>query len=163
MRSRWRSPTFSPRSATPRTASATPPKWATREVRSGAAHTPPVTARSLVDDAGAIKASHHRYPPADLGRLKVADFLHPPQVQLDLRAAHGQRFDTAFATPHQVGAKVGLGMDPGLIAVASQIGRNRFHKRISGRVEDNREQDKIRTGHTQFCAAQPRNGEHRAP
>lgn len=85
-------------------------------------------------------------------RLEAADFLHPPNVQLDLRPVRLQRFDATLAAPHQVGAQIRLGMDTGLATVTGQVSGDCPHQRIRRSIEENREQHRDKSGHDRCCA-----------
>ena len=86
-----------------------------------------------VDDRGAVEADDDRHPAGDGGRLEPADLLHPPHVELDLRAGRGERVEAAVGAPAEVGAQVGLrvrprhGLVPGQVAGDGEL----QHSRIS--------------------------------
>ena len=54
-----------------------------------------------------------REAPGDSGGLEVADLLHPPDVQLQVRTARGQRMQVMICAPRQVAAQVGLSVITG--------------------------------------------------
>jgi len=54
--------------------------------------------------------------------LKAPDLLHPPDVQLQVRAACGQRVQAVFGAPGQAAAQVGLGVVAGGALEPGQVG-----------------------------------------
>ena len=54
--------------------------------------------------------------------LEPADFLHPPDVQLQVRPPGGQRIQAAFGAPGQIAAKVGVGVLAGAAIEPGQVG-----------------------------------------
>jgi len=44
-----------------------------------------------VQDAGVVEPGHYGEPPGHGGGLEPADFLHPPDVQLQVRPLGGER------------------------------------------------------------------------
>jgi hypothetical protein len=65
--------------------------------------------QQAIDDAGPVEPGGDRNRPRDRGRLEAADLLHPPEVQLKVRAVTSQRVQVAFSAPGQEAAQVGLG------------------------------------------------------
>jgi hypothetical protein len=80
--------------------------------------------QQAVDDAGPAEPGHHREPPRHCRGLEEADLLHPPDIQLQVRAPRGQRVQAAFGAPGQVAAQVGLGVLAGGTLETGQIGRH---------------------------------------
>ena len=89
--------------------------------------------QQAVDDAGAVEPGHDREPPRHGGRLEAADLLHPPDIQLQVRAADSQRVQAAFSAPGQVAAQVGLGVVAGGALETGQVGGHREPQLISER------------------------------
>jgi hypothetical protein len=58
--------------------------------------------QDAVDDAGSVEASRYREPPGHSGGLESPDLLHPPDVQLQVRPAGGQRVKAAPGAPGKV-------------------------------------------------------------
>jgi hypothetical protein len=63
-----------------------------------------------VQDAGAVEPGRDRESPGDAGGLEPADFLHPPDVQLQVRSLRGQRVQAVPGAPGQIAAQVGFGV-----------------------------------------------------
>jgi len=78
-----------------------------------------------VDDADPVEPDHDRQPAGDRGGLVAAYVLQPAHVPLDVQPNGGQRVTVLVDTPAQEDVQVGLGMQPGLAAVAAQVGRRR--------------------------------------
>jgi len=57
-----------------------------------------------------------------VGGLEVAELLHLPDVQLQVRPPGGQRFQVAFSAPGQVAAQVRFGVLPGSAREPGQVG-----------------------------------------
>jgi hypothetical protein len=64
-------------------------------------------------------------PPRYGGGLVPAGFLHPPDVQLQVRAARGQRVQPTISAPGQVAAQAGVGVVAGGAGEPGQAGRHR--------------------------------------
>jgi hypothetical protein len=62
--------------------------------------------QEAVDDAGPVEPGGDREPPGHGGGLEAANLLHPPDVQLQLRAACGQRVQAALVAPGEVAAQI---------------------------------------------------------
>jgi hypothetical protein len=75
-----------------------------------------------VEDASPVAPGRDREPPGDCGGLEPADLLHPPDVQLQVRALRGQRVQAALGAPGQVAAEVGFGARAGGALEAGQVG-----------------------------------------
>jgi len=90
-----------------------------------------------VDDAGAVEAADHGHASADGGGLEVSNFLHPADVELDVRALGSERFEVAFLTPGQEGAQVRFGVDSGLALEPGQVRRDRQPQRVERRRQQN--------------------------
>lgn len=78
----------------------------------------------------------------------MSHFLHPAHVQLDLGAARLQGVDTPLSAPHQEATQVRLGVDAALPTIAGEVGGDCPHQRIGRSIEEDREQDGLKTGHT---------------
>ena len=63
-----------------------------------------------VQDAGPVEPGRDRESPGDGGGLEPADLLHPPDVELEVRALGGQRVQAALGAPGQVAAQVRFGV-----------------------------------------------------
>jgi len=57
-----------------------------------------------------------------VGGLESADFLHPPDVELEVRPLRGQRVQAALGTPSQVAAQIGCGVLARGALRAGQVG-----------------------------------------
>jgi hypothetical protein len=66
--------------------------------------------QEAVDDAGAVEPGRDPEAPENGGGLEPADLLHPPDVQLQVRAPCGHRVQPALSTPGKERAQVGLGV-----------------------------------------------------
>ena len=89
--------------------------------------------QQAVDDAGPVEPGGDREAPGDGGGLEPADFLHPPDVQLQVRAACGQRVQAMFRGPGQEAAQVGFGVVTGGAFETGQVGSHREPQLISER------------------------------
>ena len=69
--------------------------------------------QQAVDHADPVEPSRHGEAPRDSGGLEPADLLHPPDVDLQVRAARGQRVQAVLGAPGEVAAQVGLGVVTG--------------------------------------------------
>jgi hypothetical protein len=78
--------------------------------------------QQAVDDAGAVEAGHDGEPAGHGGGLEAADLLHPADVQLQVRAAGGQRIQGVLGAPGQVAAQVRFGVLAGGSGEAGQVG-----------------------------------------
>jgi len=83
-----------------------------------------------VEDGGAVEPAHHRQPPPDGGGLELADFLHPPHVQLNVRPLGLQWTQLPLRTPGQEHATVGLGVLARDAFEPGQVGRDGQPKHI---------------------------------
>jgi hypothetical protein len=81
--------------------------------------------QQAVDNAGRVEPGGDREAPGDGGGLEPADLLHPPDVQLQVRAACSQRVQAAFCAPGQVAAQVGLSVVAGGALETGQVGSRR--------------------------------------
>ena len=63
-----------------------------------------------VDDAGFVEPGRDGEAPRDGGGLEPADLLHPPDIQLQVHAASGQRVQAAFGASGKEAAQVRLGV-----------------------------------------------------
>ena len=63
-----------------------------------------------VQDAGPVEPGRDGEPAGDGGGLEPADLLHPPDVELQVRPAGGERVQAAFGAPGQVAAQVRFGV-----------------------------------------------------
>jgi hypothetical protein len=75
-----------------------------------------------VQDAGPVEPGRDREPPGYGGGLEPADLLHPPDVQLQVRALGSERVQAALGAPGQVAAQVGFGAVAGGAREAGQVG-----------------------------------------
>ena len=78
--------------------------------------------QQAIDDAGPVEPGGDREAPRDRGGLEPADLLHPPEVELQVRAAGSQRVQAAFSAPGQEAAQVGLGVVTGGALETGQVG-----------------------------------------
>ena len=78
--------------------------------------------QQAVDDAGPVEPGRDGESPGDGGGLEATDLLHPPEVQLQVRAARCQRVQAAFSAPGQEATQVGLGVVTGGALEAGQVG-----------------------------------------
>jgi hypothetical protein len=63
--------------------------------------------QDAVEGAGAVEPGHNREPPGHGGGLEPADLLHPPDVQLQVRALRGERVQAPLGAPgHPYAARV---------------------------------------------------------
>jgi len=69
--------------------------------------------RHAVDDAGPVEPGHHGEPAGHGGVLEPADFLHPADVQLQVRALGDQRIQAAVGAPGEVATQVRVGVITG--------------------------------------------------
>jgi hypothetical protein len=76
----------------------------------------------VVDHAGAVEAGDDRKPSRHGGGLVAAGFLHPAQIQLDVRTSDLKRVQIAVAAPGQVGTEIGLCVSAGLTLEPGQVG-----------------------------------------
>ena len=63
-----------------------------------------------IENAGPVEPGYNGESLGHGGRLEPADLLHPPDVQLQVRAPGGQRVQAPFRAPGQVAAQVGFGV-----------------------------------------------------
>ncbi len=95
-----------------------------------------------VQDAGAVEPGRDREPPGYGGGFEPADLLHPPDVQLQVRAPRDERVHAVFGAPVQVAAQVGLGVLTGGALEAGEVGGHCEPQPVSkwlrwiGRIED---------------------------
>ena len=75
-----------------------------------------------VDHAGPVEPGGHREPPRHRGGLEPAELLHPPDIQLQIRAAGGQRIKAAPRTPGEITPQVRLSVLTGRALEPAQIG-----------------------------------------
>ena len=73
-----------------------------------------------VEEASPVEPGRDGEPPEDGGGLEPADLLHPPDVQLQVRALRGQRVQAALGAPGQVAAQVGFGAVAGYVLEAAR-------------------------------------------
>ena len=66
--------------------------------------------QDAIKDAGPVEPGRHREPAGHGGGLEPADLLHPPDVQLQVRALHGERAQAVLGVPGQVAAQVRFGV-----------------------------------------------------
>ena len=89
--------------------------------------------QQAVDDAGAVEPGGDRESPRDGGGLEQADLLHPPDGQLQVRAARDQRVQVAFGAPGQIAAQIGFGVLTGGALETGQVGGSCEPQLISDR------------------------------
>src|ERR1700728_1797237 len=75
-----------------------------------------------VEHAGPAEPGDHRKPPRHRGGPEPAELLHPPDIQLQIRAAHGQRIQAALSTPGEITTQVGFGVLTGRTLEPAQVG-----------------------------------------
>ena len=78
--------------------------------------------QNAIDHAGPVEPGGHREPPGDRRRLEPADLLHPPDVQLQVRAPGQERVQAAVSAPREVAAQIGVGMVAGSALEPGKIG-----------------------------------------
>jgi hypothetical protein len=81
--------------------------------------------QDLVDHANPVEADHDRQPAGHRRGLVAAHVLQPAQIPLDIHPHRGERIEPLISAPAQEDPKIGLGMQPGLAAVATQVRRHR--------------------------------------
>lgn len=62
--------------------------------------------------------------------IEPADLLHPPDVQLQVRPARGQRVQAVLGAPGEIAAEVGLGVVAGGTFEPGQVGDQREVARV---------------------------------
>ena len=77
--------------------------------------------QDAIQDAGPVEPGRDREPPRHGGRPEPADLLHPPDVQLQVRAPRGQRGQAPLGTPRQVAAQVRFGVFARAALEAGQV------------------------------------------
>jgi hypothetical protein len=90
----------------------------------------------FVDGGGAVEPGHDRHPPGHGRGLEPADLLHPPHVELDVRALRGERIETPLRAPAQIHPNVGLDVATGQALVAGEVTSHRAPQQVGsiGRV-----------------------------
>ncbi len=78
--------------------------------------------QDAIEDAGPVEPGRDGEPPGHGGGPEPADFLHPPDVQLEVRPLRGQRVQAVLGAPGQVAAQVGFGVLAGGALEAGQVG-----------------------------------------
>jgi len=78
--------------------------------------------QDAVQGAGAVEPGRDREAAGDGGGLEPSDLLHPPGVQLQVRALRGQRVQAVLGAPRQVAAQVRFGVLAGGALEAGQVG-----------------------------------------
>jgi hypothetical protein len=96
--------------------------------------------QDAVDDTDAVEADHHRQAAGDGRGLEAAYVLQPAHVPLDVHASNRQRVHLVGA-PGQEDAQVGLGVQPRVTPVPTEVGGNRRTENDTIRRDD------TRTGH----------------
>jgi hypothetical protein len=91
--------------------------------------------QEAVDDAGPVEPGGDGKPPRHGGGLEPADLLHPPDVELQLRAPCGQRVQAVPGAPGEVAAQVRCGVLSGGALEAGQVGSHCQPQLISERHE----------------------------
>ena len=89
--------------------------------------------QEAVDDAGPVEPGRDREPPRHRGGLEPADLLHPPDVQLQVRAPGGQRVQAVLGAPGQEAAQIGFGVIAGGALETGQVGSHCQPQLISER------------------------------
>jgi hypothetical protein len=77
--------------------------------------------REAAGDAGPGEPGGSRDAPRHGGRLEPADLLHPPDVQLRVRAPGGQRIQAAPGAPGREAARAGFGVIAGGALETGQV------------------------------------------
>jgi hypothetical protein len=89
--------------------------------------------QDTIDDAGPVEPRGDREPPGDRRGLEPADLLHPPDVQLQMRAPGQERVQASLGTPGEIAAQIGVGMVSGGALEPGKIGSYREPQPISMR------------------------------
>jgi hypothetical protein len=91
--------------------------------------------QGAVDDAGPVEPGHYRKSPGDGGGLEPADLLHPPDVQLQVRAPRGERVQSVSRAPGKEAAQVRFGVLTGRALDPGQVGSHGRPQLVSERPE----------------------------
>src|SRR3546814_16020497 len=75
-----------------------------------------------IDDADPVEAHENREATRHGGRLVAGDFLHPSEVELDVRASSLERVEISALAPGGEGSKVRFGVYPRLPFEACGVG-----------------------------------------
>jgi hypothetical protein len=78
--------------------------------------------QDAAQDAGPVEPGHDRESPGRSGGLEPADFLHPPDVQLQVLPPGSQRVEAALGAPGQIAAQIRFGVLSGGALEAGQVG-----------------------------------------
>src|SRR5258708_6135908 len=89
--------------------------------------------QDTIDDAGPVEPGGDREPPGDRRGLEPADLLHPPDVQLPVRAPGQERVQAPLGTPGEIAAQLRVGMVWGGAFEPGKIGSYREPQPISMR------------------------------
>jgi hypothetical protein len=101
-----------------------------------------------VDDTGPVEPRGHGEAPGDGGGLEAADLLHPPDVQLQVRAARGQRVQPVPCAPGEEAAQIGCGVLTGGALEPGQLGGHGQPELVSERPETiGRDESQVRRVH----------------
>src|SRR5258708_34341096 len=87
--------------------------------------------QDTMDDEGPVEPGGDREPPGDRRGLEPADLLHPPDVQLQMRAPGQERVQASLGTPGEIAAQIGVGMVSGGALEPGKIGSYREPQPIS--------------------------------
>ena len=89
--------------------------------------------QQAVDDTGPVEPGRDREASRDSGGLEPAGLLHPPDVQLEVRAPRGQWVKSALCAPGEVAAQVGRDVLAGGALETGQVGSHCQPQLISER------------------------------
>jgi hypothetical protein len=78
--------------------------------------------QDAIDHAGPVEPGGHGESPGDRRGLEPADLLHPPDVQLQVRAPGQERLEAAVGAPREVAAQIGVGMVAGSALEPGKVG-----------------------------------------
>jgi hypothetical protein len=78
--------------------------------------------QDAVEGAGPVEPGRDGEPAGDGGGPEPADLLHPPDVQLQVRALRGERVQAVLGAPGEVAAQVRFGVLAGGALEAGQVG-----------------------------------------
>ena len=124
------SPSREPRQASPRTADATAPAAASTRTEGRRTYSAGECSSSPSITQMRWKPATHRQPPRHRRGREPAMLLHPPHVQLDVRARIRQRIDSVLAAPDQKRPTIRLGVHARLTLERSQVSGRGTTKRI---------------------------------
>jgi hypothetical protein len=91
--------------------------------------------QDAVDDAGPVEPGGDRKAPGNRRGPEQADLLHPPDIQLQMRAPGQEGIQAAFGTPGEIAAQVGVGVFSGGALETGEISGHGEPQPISMRNE----------------------------